>query len=665
MVRETPSPQRASAADRTDRPAPLPRRSSDNGFAGPAAVIAVAAAVTAIVAHGPSTTLAHAQLHHAGAIISVARGGDWFLPRCPTRGLYRKPPLAIWAGATVVKATGVTNDFILRLPTVLAFFAVAFMVYRMGRRWYSPRVGILAACLWATSLHMTKVSYMALTDMMFAACVTASILCADRLLWHCQGVHRRWAWATAFWAAMILGAMTKGWGLVNAALVGGTIALAAGLGPGFRMPRGLKGVGKKAGAAVRLVLRRWRAAARAVYLPRGLAAMLAVMGPLIAAMFLFGGQEFQDVVYKEVWQRLTGGGEAPPLSPTVPAVFQLLYFQFPASVFAVGALLLARRRDWFSHRALLVPASWVVAVLMPFALAHGFRPDYLLPCYPAVALVGAWAVDRLARMPFACRRRWSLLRHAFASAPVILGVVLVAVPAAYAAGAYGGGTLRDAFRDPRTLDAVTRWGVVATAVAGIVLTVLAVHASLAWRIARLAALAVLGSVGLIFLYTHTLSSHAKQLEGERVVRFTREARRIAHGGPIVLCGAEFAGVHLYLAPSQWQPVGLSELVPGRGPAPAPWLIITDAALDAAAPIAARTRSGEEQVGETPHSALRPEDLGRVCLRTDEPIMAREVGNLYLVELGEPTDSRGPTPAPRAAASRAGGEPPATEGRPGA
>lgn len=628
-------------------------------------VIAVAAAVTAIVAHGPSTTLAHAQLHHAGAIVSVARGGDWLLPRCATRGLFHKPPLAIWAGAAAVKATGLYNDFVFRLPTVLAFFAVALMVFLLGRRWYSPRVGLLAACLWATSLHMSKVSYMALTDMMFAACVTGTILCADRLLWHRGGVHRRWAWAAGFWAALALGAMTKGWGLVNGALVGGTIAVASAIGLGFRMPPNLKGVGKKAGGLVRLVLRRWRTAAGALYLPWGLAAMLAVIGPLIAAMVLAGGGEFHGVVYKEVWQRLTGEGEAPPRSTTAPAVFQLLYYQFPTSVFAVGALFLARRRDWFSRRALLLPASWILAVLVPFLLSHGFRPDYLLPCYAAMALTGAWAVDRLARSGPDPNRRRSVVRHLFAAAPVLLGAVLVLVPVAYGLSTRGWETLRAAFRDPRTLDAATRWGLVATALVGTVTVVLAVHASLTWRIGRLGALAVLASVGLIFLYTHTLSRHARLLEGERVIRFTEEAKRLVQGKPVALCGAQWAGVHLYLGPTPWQPLAPSEVTPGRGALAARWLIVSDAALAAAGLVPTGSGTVEERPRDTLRPAPKPRELGHIRLRTDAPITTRGVGNLYLVETTDRPNGRASGCAPFHKAEKENGGPSVREGCPGA
>ena len=593
-----------------------------------AVVLLAAAAVIAVVAHGPSTTLSYAQLHHIGSVVSVAQGGDWLLPRCVTRGMFHKPPLAIWAGAAAVRATGLYNNFVFRLPTVLAFFAVAVMVYLLGRTWYGPRVGVLAACLWATAFHMSKVSYLALTDMLFTAWLTGSILCADRLLFHRQGVRRRWAWAIGLWATVILGAMTKGWGLVNAALLGGMLALAA-VGSGFRAAPGVKGIGNKMLWAVRFVLGRWWKAARALYLPWGLIAALLVLGPLLAAMIVVGGEEFKAIAYKEVWQRLTGTGEAPPLGTSVPPVAQLLYYQFPVSVFAVGAVFLAKRRQWFSRRALLLPASWILAVVVPFSVSHGFRPDYLLPCYAAVALMGAWAVDRLAWSDLRTGLR-SAVRHLFAAAPVIGGTALVLVPIAYGLSAHGGWPAPKLFRDPQTLDGPTRWLIVVTGVVGIIVVAASVHASLTWRIYRLGGLAALASLGLIFLYTHTLSEHARSLDGEKAALFTRAVRGTVDDGPVALCGAEQAGVHLYLGPTRWWLVAPSDLERKLGGSAVRWLVISDAALARAAAFSIHEGSLESSA-----QPLRPEGLGLVRARTEGPIAARDVGNLYLIERSPP------------------------------
>ena len=624
----------ASETHRGQSPAPPPG-------AGPFAarhltvVLALAAAVVLIAAHAPSTTHAYAQVHTAGAVLSITDGGHWLLPFNQTRGLYRKPPLYLWLAAPVPMATGLYHDFLFRLPTVAAFFAGAVVVYVLGRRWFDARAGLLAAALWVTIIHMAKLAYLAMTDMLFAACIAGSILCADRLLFHRCPAASRWKWAVAFWATMVLGALTKGWGLVNPILVGGTVALAAALGPGWRPLRVLRGRRNRLLLAATIVLRRWKRAAKALHLGWGVLAIAAVLLPLIAAMVLAGGEEFRYVLYKEFWQRLTGAGVKPPRPTSVPPVLQLFYHAFPASFFGLGALVLVHPRRWFSRRGpLWISHSWVLAVVVPFSLAHGFRPDYLLPCYAAVALAGAWAVHHLAGADAKRTRRLSMVRHFFAAAPVIAGALLIALPALYFLSPH---LAHPPLEVPATVSPLTRWVLAALPAAGLAVVLLAVRASLRWRIRRLAWLAVLALPGVMFVKTHVLSEQTRTLDGEKMIAFVQAVRPIVRDDPFAVFRVEHACVQLYLGRFGLQIKTSTDLAKDLDAADVRWLLTSDRGLVEAG-AAAPNPDGPYRLryaGAWYAFDPQPERLGEVRVRSDEAILLQDFGRLYLIEVRHP------------------------------
>ena len=383
-------------------------------------------------AHAPSNTYAYAQLQQIGAVVGTIESGEWVLPRDQSGALARKPQLYAWIDAPVLMLTGLYNDFTFRFPTVMASFVTGVLVYLLGRRWYGRTGGLLAACLWASIHHMSKLTYVAVTDMLLTMFITASIFCADRLLFHRTARSRRTPWVIALWATMILGALSKGWGVVNLVLVGGTLGVATAVIPGFGVLGAVKGAGRKLSLAVRLVLRRWRRAARATRLGWGMLAMVGVLAPVWIAMRLKGGEEFHKIVYYEFYSRITGRGDVVPHSSSAPPILHLLYYMFPATVFAIGAMVLSGPRRWFSRTSpIAIPLIWIAAVVVPFSLAHGFRPDYLLPAYAAGALMGAWAIEEVHRRARQGGRTVSGLRHSFAAASIIICLSLIVVPAIY------------------------------------------------------------------------------------------------------------------------------------------------------------------------------------------------------------------------------------------
>ena len=626
-----------------------------------AVVLALVACVVAISAHAPSTTYAYAQTQQIGAVVGTVQSGNWLLPRDHLGGLARKPQLYAWLDAPVLILSGRYSDFTFRAPTVAASFVAAVLVYLLGRRWYGRRAGLISACLWISIHHMAKMMYVAITDMLLTAFIIGALMCADRLLFHRAAPRRRRAWAVGLWACMILGALSKGWGVLNLVLVGFTLALAVALWPGFKALKLARGPARIA-LAGRLVLRRWRRAAKATHLLLGVLAVAAVLTPLSWGMFARGGQEFRDIVRYEFLARTTGSGEGVPHSSSVPAVLHLLYYMLPVTVFAFAAVLLCGRRTLGRHSPLIIPLCWIVAVVLPFSLTHGFRHDYLLPCYAGGALMGGWAVEQLLRRrelaaDGKANRLESLVRHLLAAGALAICALLVVVPLGLLLHDHMPRWVTKNLELPSIVAPQTSavfFGLIILGAIGVALTI---WTSLTWRIRALTAVSVVGMLGVMFIERHAVMRHANTGDGERLMRFGRGAAEIVGDDEFAIARGAKLGTELYIGRFGLDVIDEANLnrVLTEWPAPAdaaaqarrawaavtmlrdsrlPWLVTSDKSLVELGGTEVDT-DGPYQVradGRSRRFAPRPQWLGEVVLQTDQPIRSQRWGRVYLIRL---------------------------------
>jgi len=587
-----------------------------------AVVLLLASAVIAISAHAPTHIYAYAQPWNIGAAVSIVQDGDWLLPRIQTGAVARKPQLYAWLTAAAIKLTGRYDEFVFRLPTVLASLVLAVLVYWLADCWFGRPVGLLAACLWVTISHMHKLMYLGTTDMLLALWLAVCVLCVDRLLLHPVARPRRTPWVIGLWTGMILAALTKGWGVVNVPLIGAFVALTAALKPGFEVLRTTHGAAGKTGLLVRLIVRRWWRAIRAIRLGWGVLAVLAIMGPLLAAMLVKGGGDFRSTLYFEIWQRITGAGPSPPAAADAPSILYLFYYTLPVSLYAACSLVLLRPARWFSRRSpLSLPLCWIAAVVVPFSFAHGFRPDYLLPCYFAVAMLGAWAVVRLDGLGAAAGRLRSALRHVIAAGPVLIGSIVTLAGVFALISVYLPASLRRMVKGNPAASDVTWWGTAVCVALGVGVLGVTIRASLRWRLRTVAAAGAVGMLGVFFLYTHVYSSAAAG-DGEKMVAFARRVEGIIDGDEFAVAGAEKLCTQLFLGRFGRRVTDFDEL----GGTQAKWLITCDLGL--------------RRLRGVPGRRLRPADLGRVYWASP-PIKTKadNFGRAYLIRLGERPDLR--------------------------
>ncbi|MDP6633641.1 MAG: glycosyltransferase family 39 protein [Phycisphaerae bacterium] len=511
-------------------------------------ILAVTAIVISIGVHAPGHSYSYAQMRQMGATVGMIESGNWILPRNHEGCLARKPQLYSWLTAPVLLATGVYSDIMFRWPSIAAALGCAVLVYLLGIRWFGRRVGLLAAVFWATSLHMGKLMYLGTTDMLNAFWLMSAVLCADRILFAPGNQSVKSRWVIGLWVSLILGAMTKGWGVANLPLIAGWIAFTTGLAPGFRTAgkaQGQQGRWLRIRGGMALVWSRWRAAARRIRLLWGVLAFAAVLGPVWGAMFWVGGEEFAKVVDIEVWKRIFGGQNAPKPS-SAPTLAWLLFYTLPCSTLAIGNLTFTRPRTWLANGSPnALPLWWIIAVALPFSLAHGFRPDYLLPCYMSVAILGAAGIDRLSSMGPKDGGNASIRRHLLAFLVISVCVFVMCTPLLYLYHHYLPGYARKAIRMPLCVAPET-WRILAgMAPMGLGLIATAVWASLRWRIRTLTVVMIVGMVGVLFIDRHMISRHARTGDGETMIQFARAAAKVVGDDSFAVCNAEKLGTELY------------------------------------------------------------------------------------------------------------------------
>lgn len=348
---------------------------------------------------GPSDIDDHAQPGPIDHIVDITVNGHGLIQRDADGELASKPPMYPWVGAIGVYVTGQTAEWTFKLPSLLAWAGIAWLVHDLGRRTIGATGGLLAAAFWLVNPHSYKLMYTARPDMLLTFWI---VLC----VWCVHGLHPAWRDASQrqgrlialFWFGVAAAALTKG------------------------PPALLPVVWLVAVIAWDGAWRDCRWPAHAAGLLLAMAAPLAWLGATLAAH-----PDYLDILRFETYDRITGTGtgELRGTSRFAAAGYFVARFA-PWSVLAIGAavLLWRRARAAAGGGAVRWVAAWIAVVLGFFMLSRGLRADYLLPAHPVAALGAAALVLHAERQRGHGRNLVHLL---------LGGLVLTAIAAAVAA----------------------------------------------------------------------------------------------------------------------------------------------------------------------------------------------------------------------------------------
>jgi len=344
------------------------------------------------------------EAYFAQATKQMIETGDYVDIRFQDEVRYRKPVGIYWLQAAVVKtasALGVrdarTTIWLYRLPSLLGALGAVLATYWCALAFVSRRGAALAALMMAASVLLGVEARLAKTDavLLLTVIIAMGALARIYLSPRRTGTRSDWTLAAIFWTALAAGILIKG--------------------PVILMVAGL--------AALTLsVIERSARWALALHPVAGIAWLILIVLPWFVAIYLRVGNQFLvDSVGQDMLAKITSGQEA---HGAPPGFYLLLFFVtfFPGStlVLVEAPAVWAVRREP-AARFLL---AWLVPSWIAFELAVTKLPQYVLPLYPAIAILIAGAVESNALS----RRIW-LTRAAvwWFIVPILFSVAGVAI----------------------------------------------------------------------------------------------------------------------------------------------------------------------------------------------------------------------------------------------
>ena len=290
-----------------------------------------------------------------------------------------KPPLYFWLVVLCSQFFGDVTAVAARLPSVLSALGVLLLTFILGKRLFDSLTALIATIILFTSEQFFTVAVSAHLDTLLTLSTTAALL----LLYTAyRRLPRGNVYAWAAYACMGFALLTKGPVGLCVPLLSFFVFLAS----------------KKEWYKLR-------------HLRLGTGLLLAggIFALWIVPACLLGGESYRNnILFAQTFGRMVDS-----YSHQNPFYYYLLEFPvdfFPWSLF-IPSICIHFWRHRERLRELRFPLSWFLSTFIFFSLISGKRSIYLLPLYPAAALLTAWffmcmiressqPIPRLISLPF-------------------------------------------------------------------------------------------------------------------------------------------------------------------------------------------------------------------------------------------------------------------------
>lgn len=284
--------------------------------------------------------------------------GDWITTRLNGIKYFEKPPLQIWMTALAFKIFGL-GEWQARLWTGLTGLLGIVLVAYTGYRVFDKRVGVAAGLVLASSFWWAGLGHVNTLDMGLSGMMTlalCTLLIAQR---NNASVHERRNWMLLCWIGMALSVLSKG--LIGIVLPSAVLAFYT-------------------------LIARDRVIWKRLHIGPGLLIFLAITAPWFILVsiknpefphFFFIYEHFERFALK-LHHR-----EGP------------WYYFFPILLGGIlpwlGVLLPSLWRTWRSEAVGFQPQkmllAWTVFIFFFFSISNSKLPSYILPIFPALALL--------------------------------------------------------------------------------------------------------------------------------------------------------------------------------------------------------------------------------------------------------------------------------------
>jgi len=293
--------------------------------------------------------------------------GDWITPRLNAIKYFEKPPLQNWMNALTFELFGL-GEWQARLWTGLCGLLGVFLAGYAGRRLFGPRAGFHAALVLGSAAFWMALGHINTLDMGLAGMMTLA-LCGLLLGQNpAASAGERRGWMLACWAGMALAVLSKG--LIGVVLPGAVLVLYT------------------------LFARDWAIWKRLHLLP-GVLLFLAITVPWFVLVSMRNPEFLQFFFIHEHFQRFTSKihHRAGPWHYFIP----ILLLGILPWLGVLAQSLWQGRRDavasGFQPKKLLL--VWSVFIFVFFSISGSKLPSYILPIFPALALLIACHLEQV------------------------------------------------------------------------------------------------------------------------------------------------------------------------------------------------------------------------------------------------------------------------------
>jgi 4-amino-4-deoxy-L-arabinose transferase-like glycosyltransferase len=331
---------------------------------------------------------------NAEAAREMYESGNYIVPTFNFQPRTAKPALLYWLQAAAYHRLGVT-EFAARLPSALAALGVVLLTYNLARRMFDPLTGLLAGVILISSIQVCLLAHAATPDML----LLLGVMLGFNAFWAGYQYDRR------------LWLVTCAFGTAVAVLAKGPVGLA--------LPAAVIGAYLLSSGDVRR-LWDWR-----------LAVGVVIFCAIALPWYVLVGSETRGAFLRGFWWNENVSRFVQPLEKhSGPPFFYLLVLVIglaPWCVFlfsAVGnAWVESRDRTAPGRRPARFLLLWAGVYLVFFTIAATKLPNYILPTYPAFAVMTARALRRwqAGELPLP----WWLVPAGIATLPVV-GIVTAA-----------------------------------------------------------------------------------------------------------------------------------------------------------------------------------------------------------------------------------------------
>jgi 4-amino-4-deoxy-L-arabinose transferase-like glycosyltransferase len=279
--------------------------------------------------------------------------GDFVTPHLNYVKYFEKPPLHYWLISLSFSLFG-QNEFAARFPSALMGLGGVILVYCLGRRLFDRRTALFAALALGTSIGYLFMSRMNIPDVTLSFCMTATM--GLFLIAAQDGEQRKGLYYHLFYLFTAFAVLAKG--LIGIVFPGAIIFLYL------------------------LATRRWKLI-REMRLSTGLPLFLLVAAPWYVLISFKNPEFFHFFFIREHFQRFLSEahGRNQPVWFFLPVLAGSMLpwvFFLPASFQDIW-----RSRD---ERTLFL-GIWIGFVILFFSLSCSKLATYILPVFPAVALL--------------------------------------------------------------------------------------------------------------------------------------------------------------------------------------------------------------------------------------------------------------------------------------